>query len=467
MLKIFNTLGRKKEEFRPLKKKQVSFYQCGPTVYWTQHIGNMRAMVIADLIRRSLEYLGYKVTFARNYTDVGHLTSDEDEGEDKIEIAARRDKLSPRAAADKYIAVFEQDVKDLNCLEPKFKPRATQYIPQMKKMVQQLLDKGFAYSTDLAIYFDVSKAKNYTQLSGQDLSKNISEKGKAEVSDPRKKNPADFALWFFKAGVHKNALQYWPSDFSSPLAKNGEGFPGWHLECSAMNKALFGPALDLHLGGVEHIPVHHTNEIAQSEAASGVKFVNYWIHNEHLNVDNGKMAKSQGTAYSLQEIKDRGFDPLVLRYFFLQAHYRSKQNFTWEALISAQSALAGWREKILADKQQKKGKINRDFKDKFLAALRDDFNLPQALAVAWDLLKSDLAGGDKLATILDFDQVLGLNLNQLKTKEIPKEVLALAESRQIARREKNWSESDRLREEIARLGYKVLDAKDGYQILPR
>lgn len=461
---IFNTLGRKKEEFKPIKDKSVSFYQCGPTVYWVQHIGNMRAMVLADLIRRSLEYLGYKVKFVRNYTDVGHLTGDDDFGEDKMERGAKREGLSPEQIAEKYIKIFEQDVGDLNIKEPWKKPRATKYVKEMLKIVQALLKKGFAYSTDLAVYFDVAKAENYNQLSGQDLSKNIAEAGKGEISDPRKKNPADFALWFFKAGIHKNALQTWQSPFTSPLAENGQGFPGWHLECSAMNKAIFGPTIDLHLGGVEHIPVHHTNEIAQSEAANEVKFVNYWLHNEHLTVNGGKMAKSEGTAYSLQEIKDKGFDPLVLRYFFLNAHYRSQQNFTWEALVAAQSALAGLRGKVLAYKEQKKGRISQDFKNKFLAALEDDFNLPQALAVAWELLKSDLAGGGKLATILDFDKVLGLNLAQVKTEKIPDQILALAESRLKARQEKNWEESDRRRQEIEKAGYLIEDTKDNFNL---
>ncbi|MDO8669395.1 MAG: cysteine--tRNA ligase [Candidatus Buchananbacteria bacterium] len=468
MLQVYNTLVKKKEDFKPIKDKSVSFYQCGPTVYFIQHIGNMRAMVLADLIKRSLEYAGYKVKMARNYTDVGHLTSDDDEGEDKITLAARKEKLSPQEIADKYIKLFEADVKELNCQEPKYKPRATGYIKEMKNMAQILLDKGFAYATDLAIYFDISKAKDYTKLSGQDLSKNMAEAGKGEITDSQKKNPADFALWFFKAGAHQKAVQTWTAKFKLPDGQviKKEGFPGWHLECSAMNRSLFGPTIDLHMGGIEHIPVHHTNEIAQSEAVSGVKFVSYWLHNEHLTVDGEKMSKSSGTAYSLSDLKNKGYDPLVLRYLFLQAHYRSKQNFTWEALEASKVALNNLQNVIarsMATKQSH-GKINTKFKDKFIGAISDDFNVPQALALVWEVVKSDLSDGDKLSTILDFDKVLGLGLDKIKIEKIPQEVKQLAGQRLEARNNKNWAESDQLREKIAGLGYSVEDEKDGYKL---
>ncbi|MFA6594462.1 MAG: cysteine--tRNA ligase [Candidatus Buchananbacteria bacterium] len=468
MLKIFNTLSKKQEDFKPLKKKEVTFYQCGPTVYWIQHIGNMRAMVLADLIRRSLTYLGYKVKFARNYTDVGHLTSDEDEGEDKMIKAAKREGLTPKQIADKYIAQFETDAADLNCLPPDYKPRATEYIDQMRKMVQVLLDKEYAYATDLAIYFDIGKAKDYTKLSGQKLEENQAEAGKGEVGDSGKRNSADFAIWFFKAGAHQNALQTWPYKFSvQGKIIEGEGFPGWHLECSAMNFSLFGPTIDLHLGGIEHVPVHHTNEIAQSEAFSGQKFVDYWLHNEHLNVAGGKMSKSDGTAYSVTDIKDRGYDPLALRYFFLQAHYRSKQNFTWEALDAAQSALNNLRTQLLSFRpsQQPDGeRVDESLRNKFIAALEDDFNIPQALALVWETLKADLPDAEKYATIIEFDRVLGLNLSQLEAEEIPTEIKTLAETRFKARQTKNWAESDRLRQTIADLGWQVEDSKDGYKL---
>ncbi|MBD3359228.1 MAG: cysteine--tRNA ligase [Candidatus Buchananbacteria bacterium] len=465
MIKIYNTLTKKKEEFEPLKDKVVKFYHCGPTVYWTQHIGNLRGMVMADLINRSLRYLGYKVKLARNYTDVGHLTSDQDEGEDKIAKGAQREGLSPQQIAQKYIKIFEQDVKKLNILEPEVKPLATKHVKEMIDMVKNLLAKGYAYTTDLAVYFDVSKTPNYNQLSGKKLEEQIKGAGKGDVEDPGKKHAADFALWFFKAGKHKNALQTWFSPFESSLVKDGEGFPGWHIECSAMSKKYLGKTIDIHLGGVEHIPVHHTNEIAQSEAANEVKFVNYWLHNEHLTVDNGKMAKSEGTGYSLQEIEDKGFEALALRYFFLQAHYRSKQNFTWQALEAAQNGYDHLKNQILG-LGKKKGRINAEFKTDFIQAISDDFNIPQALAVAHDVLKSDLSEADKLATILDFDQVLGLNLAKVKKEKIkiPAKVIKLVEQREAARAIKDWDQSDKLRDKINQLGYQVEDTNQGQVI---
>jgi len=481
MLKIFNTLSRKKEDFKPIHGKKVLFYQCGPTVYWTQHIGNMRAMVLADLIRRSLEYLDYKVKFVRNYTDVGHLVGDDDEGEDKMMKAAKRDDLSPQEIAEKYIAQFETDVKALNCEEPSAKPRATEYIAQMQNMVQILIDKGFAYATDLAIYFDISKVKDYTKLSGQKLEMNQAEAGKGEVGDADKKNPADFAVWFFKAGSHEGALQTWPHkfDLGGGKAIEGEGFPGWHLECSAMCRELLGETIDIHMGGIEHIPVHHTNEIAQSEAASGAKFVDYWIHNEHLNVDGGKMSKSEGTSYALADIIGKGYDPLVLRYFFLGSHYRSKQNFTWEALKASKTALdklysfiqnqpdkdpeipSGAKERI----QKRNTKIVDNYKKDFECFISDDFNIPASLAVVWEIIKDEfLSYSEKKRSILDFDKVLGLNLSQIKSEEIPEQIKSLAEARWQARQRKDWIEADRARDELAELGWQMEDGQTDYKL---
>lgn len=470
MLKLYNTLTRQKENFKPLRGKTVTFYQCGPTVYWTQHLGNMRAMVLADLIVRSLIYLGYKVKFVRNYTDVGHLTSDDDEGEDKISKTAKTEKKTPKQVAEKYIKIFEDDVKDLNVLEPWKKPRATKHIREMAKMVQVLIDKDYAYATDLAIYFAVKKFKNYTKLSGQDLAKNLSEAGKGAVSDPKKKNPADFVLWFFKVGAHKNALQTWRVKFKNIKQPTRYGFPGWHLECSAMSQKILGDTLDIHLGGVEHISVHHTNEIAQSESATDKKFVNYWLHNEHLMVSGAKMAKSGGTAYTLNQIKDRGYDSLALRYLFLQAHYRSKQNFTWEALSATQTALNNLKSVIARSPavggttKQSRGNINNEFKQKFLSALSDDFNIPEALAVLWEAVKSDLPDREKLAVILDFDQVFGLGLAEVKPVAIPQEVKKLAEERLKARARKDWLKSDALREQIKKLRFEIEDEKEGYKL---
>ena len=460
MIKLFNTLSRQKEDFIPIKDKKVGIYYCGPTVYWTQHIGNLRGAFCADLAVRVLKYFRYKVKMVRNYTDVGHLTSDDDFGVDKMEKSALKEKLSPKQIADKYINVYEQDTRELNFLEPDYKPKATENIKEMIKMIEILLEKGFAYATPLAIYFDITKAKDYTRLSKQKLDENIKGAGKGEITDIEKKNPYDFALWFFKAGAHENALQYWPSPFKSALVEKGYGFPGWHIECSAMSKKYLGDTFDIHMGGVEHIPVHHTNEICQSESTNGVKYVNYWLHNEHLLVDNKKMSKSEGTGFSLKEVKEKGFDPLSLRYFFLQAHYRSKQNFTWEALDAAQNGLLHLYNEVKS-LGVKKGKINEAFNEKFIEKISDDFNSPQALAVLWELLKSDISSEDKLKTILDFDKVLGLNLDKIKKEKIPEIVYDLLKQREDARKNKDWKKSDELRDEIKALGFDVEDTKDG------
>lgn len=449
-LKIYNSLSASKEEFKPLNKGEVKFYQCGPTVYWTQHIGNLRAMTMADLANRTFQYLGYKVNFVRNYTDVGHLTSDADEGEDKMDVGAKKENLSPKEIADKYIKIFEQDTADLNILESAFKPKATENIDEILDMVKILLDKNFAYQTDLAIYFDVSRAKNYNRLSGQ-----ILEEQKSKTEDPNKKYPADFALWFFKRGKHSNALQFW----SSPW---GDGFPGWHIECSAIIRKFLGKTIDIHMGGIEHIPVHHTNEIAQSEAVNNVPFVNYWLHNEHLLVNNTKMSKSEGTGYSLAEVKEKGFSPLSLRYFFLQAHYRSKQNFTWTALEAAEEGLKHLYNQI-RELGEKNGETNEEYKEKFIKAISDDFNVPKSLAILQELLKSNLSNDSRLTTLLDFDKVLGLKLSDaLKKEKIPEEILKLAEERLKMRQEEKWAAADKLRQEIKTLGYEIEDTDKGY-----
>lgn len=476
-IKIFNTLSKQLESFSPIEKNKVRFYHCGPTVYWTQHIGNLRGMTMGDLVVRTFRYFGYEVLHARNYTDVGHLTGDTvglaDQGEDRMMKSAEKEGVSPDAIAQKYIDQFEADTKAINLLEPTFKPRATEYIQQMIAMVKTLLEKGFAYETDLAVYFDVKKFPQYTELSKQKLENIVKDAGKAEVSDPQKKYPADFALWFFRAGAHDKALQFWPSPFKSKLIENGIGFPGWHIECSVMSKTLLGDTLDLHMGGVEHIPIHHTNEIAQSEAANGVKFVNYWLHNEHLLVDNKKMAKSEGTTYSLQEVLDKGFEPMALRYFFLTAHYRSKQNFSWEALKNAELGLREMRNKVsqlLA--KAKPAPVNSETatesKKRFEDALADDINAPAALAVAWETLRSEMAPEEKLGLIFEFDKVLGLKLNETtqkqELKEVPEQLKTLLSEREKARKEKNFAKSDEIRKEIDSLGYEIQDGQDRIKI---
>ena len=462
-IKLYNTYTRKLEEFKPIKKGEVKLYHCGPTVYWTQHIGNLRGMFCADLAVRIFKYLDYEVKHVRNYTDVGHLTSDEDEGEDKMEKRARLEKLSPEEIAEKYIKIFEQDTQELNMLEPTVKPMATKHIQEMIDMVQILIDKDYAYSTDLAVYFDISKAKDYTKLSGQILEKNIQGAGKSETSDPQKKHPSDFALWFFKAGGHKNALQHWSSPFSSPLVKNGQGFPGWHIECSAMSKRYLGDTMDIHMGGIEHIPVHHTNEIAQSESANGVKFVNYWLHNEHLLVNNKKMAKSEGTGYSLSEIKEKGFNPLSLRYLFLTAHYRSKLNFTWKSLKASENALNKLYD-FVREYQSGNSPLERGggcvYEKQFQNALENNFDTPKALAIIWEMIKSkEINYDDKKTALLKFDKVLGLELDKIKKEKIiiSDEAKELVKQRETARKNKDWEKADGLRDKIKKRGLVVRD----------
>lgn len=461
-MRVYNTLTRSLEEFKPINDKKITFYHCGPTVYWVQHIGNMRAMTMADLIRRSLIYLGHDVIFVRNYTDVGHLTSDQDTGEDKMEKGAKREGLTPTEIADKYIKIFEEDTRVLNILEPDFKPRATEYIQEMIEMIKILIDKGFAYVTEQAVVYDVSKFPNYNQLNHQKMEELVKGLGKGDVENPQKKHFADFNLWVFKKGRHKNALQIWPSPW-------GEGFPGWHIECSVMSEKLLGETIDIHMGGIEHIGVHHTNEIAQSEAASGKKFVNYWLHNEWLVANDEKMAKSQGTGFTLKQVVEKGFDPLALRYFFLNAHYRSKQNFTWQALDSTQNSLRNLQQKILDLKKKSLKKLNYElqitnYKNKFSEFLSSDFQIPQALALLWEVLKSDLKDEEKLALALDFDRVLGLNLANIFEEKIPDEVIKLAEDREKTRSNKDFQKSDELRKETLSLGYVIEDTKTGYKL---
>jgi cysteinyl-tRNA synthetase len=460
-MKLYNTLSKKYEEFKPLNPPKVTFYHCGPTVYWAQHIGNLRGMVMADLIRRSIEYFGYQVDFVRNYTDVGHLVSDQDEGIDKMEKAAQREKISPEKIADKYIKIFEEDCQRINIIPPTHKPRATQYIQKMIDMIQVLIDKGHAYKTELAIYFDVPTFRDYNRLNRQKIDLNIKGIGKGKIDDPQKKHFADFSLWFFKKGAHKNALQTWPSPW-------GDGFPGWHIECSVMSKALLGNTIDIHMGGIEHISIHHTNEIAQSESANGKPFVHYWLHNEHLTINNNKMAKSEGTGLLLDEILKKSFDPLALRYLFLTAHYRTRQDFSWEALEASQNTLNNLR-RMIVDLKKETTDLTKNYQiakyeNDFKKALENDIEIPSALAVLWTAIKSDLNSKSKLELINRFDKVFGLDLDKIREEKIPEEIIGLAELRQLAREKKDFKKSDEMRKQIIEKGFLIKDSSDGYQI---
>lgn len=468
---LTNTLSRQKELFTPITSGVVGMYHCGPTVYWTQHIGNMRAVFVADMVRRIFEYNGYQVTLVRNYTDVGHLTGDNigdaDQGEDRMTKAVRREGLTPDEIANKYIKIYKHDIAAINALSATQTPRATEFILDMIKMVQELINNGNAYITDYAVYFDVTTYHDYTVLSGQNLSKHESGEGHGDVTDGNKRNPADFAVWFFKAGAHANALQTWESPFHSPLVENGQGFPGWHIECSAMSRHYLGNTFDIHLGGVEHIPIHHTNEIAQSTCANGAHFVNYWLHNEHLLVDNKKMAKSEGTSYTITDIIEKEFDPIDLRYFFLQSNYRSKQNFTWEGLEASKTALGKLKAYISRIKEI--GTISESYKTLFTDMINDDLNTAGGLAIVWELIKNpDVSDADKKATILDFDRVLGLKLDEVQPEEepteIPDHIEKLLKEREIAREKQDWHTSDLLRNEIGALGYELKDTDGGQKV---
>ena len=421
---------------------------------------------MGDILVRTLRYFGYKVTHVRNYTDVGHLTSDSDTGEDKMEKGAKREGLTPSQIAQKYIDIFESDTKAIHLVEPDFKPRPSMLIPEIIDMVQTLLLKGFAYTTDLAVYFDVSTFPNYTKLSHQKMDMNIKGKGKGDVEDPEKKHFSDFALWIFKAGPHKNALQTWESPW-------GVGFPGWHIECSVMAKKYLGVTLDIHMGGIEHIPIHHTNEIAQSEAANGVPFVHYWVHNEHLVINQEKMAKSKGSGLTIDEVKNKGYEPLSLRYFYLNAHYRTRQNFTWEALTAAENSLKQLRLYMTnLTRESNRNTLSNEklekvdaFRTKFDAALSNDMNTPQALAVVWETLKSNIPSSDKYDLLLSFDEVLGLKFGEpqkIKAQEpIPQVVLDLVAKREAARKDKDFIKSDELRDQIVKEGFIVEDSPTG------
>ncbi|MCX6702510.1 MAG: cysteine--tRNA ligase [Candidatus Wolfebacteria bacterium] len=463
MLKLYNTLSRKKEIFKPLKPKNIGLYTCGPTVYNYAHIGNLRTYVFEDVLERVLSANGYKVKRVMNITDVGHLTSDADSGEDKIDREAKVSKKTPAEIAQFYTKVFFDDLKKLDIKIPGIIAPATDYVPDQIKLAEQLFKKGYAYETPQALYFDVSKFKNYGRLSGKSLKQKITAARKEVVEDPGKRNPADFALWFKTAGRFKNHLQRWPSPW-------GEGFPGWHIECSAISRKFLGQPFDIHTGGVDHIGTHHENEIAQSEAAFGKPLAKYWLHGEHLSVNGGKMSKSLGNFYTLQDIIDKNFDPLAFRYLVLTSHYRSKLNFTMESLKAADNALnnlrnflsAGENKKIRADK-----KITGKFEEGFLAAINDDLNTPRALAIVWEIIKNRKTPfSAKKRLILGFDKILGLSLKTAKTAKIPAKIEEIAKEREELRRNKQFIKADALRKEMERLGYVIEDTAYGTQITP-
>lgn len=459
MVQFFNTLTRKKEVFKPLKKSTVSLYTCGPTVYNYAHIGNLRTYLFEDVLRRVLLWNGYKVKHVMNITDVGHLTSDADTGEDKIEAGARREGRSAAELAHFYTEAFQHDLEALNIIEPSVWVKATEHIKEQIALIKTLEKKGFTYRTSDGIYYDTSKFKKYGRLARLNLAGQ--KEGARVARNTEKKHPTDFALWKFSPAGTKRQME-WPSPW-------GMGFPGWHVECSAMSIKCLGKTIDIHTGGVDHIPVHHENEIAQSEAATGKKFVNFWLHGEFLQINDGRMGKSKGNFITLKSLQERSVHPLAYRYFVLQAHYRSKLNFTWDALKAAQRGLDSIWHRIDAE-PDKRGRGLPKFEDKFCQAINDDLNTAKALSVVSGLLRASAPWPDKYASLLKFDRVLGLNLKNDPKRagqvEIPAYVLELARRRELARQIKDFRQSDQLRSEIERLGFQIEDAPEGPKIKP-
>jgi cysteinyl-tRNA synthetase len=473
MIKLFNTLGRKLEDFKPISDSQVTLYTCGPTVYDYQHIGNFRKFVFDDTLRRTLQASELEVKHVMNITDVGHLVSDADEGDDKLEKGAAREGKTVWEVAEHYAKAFTNDSAQLNILKPNGYhsekgnyARATDFIEQQVDLVQKLLDNNFAYLTERAIYFDVTKLSDYGELSGQKLSEKEVGVREDVVTDNNKKNPQDFALWFFLKGRYINHTMRW----SSPW---GEGFPGWALECSAIIHKTLGDPIDIHTGGVDHIGTHHPNEIAQTEAAYGHKLANYWLHSEHLLVDGQKMSKSLGNFYTLSDVIDKGFDPMALRLFYLQGHYRTQINFTWENLEAAQNRLkdlrswADLRHQPSADTMPDElDELFRDTRREMLNAMQNDLSTPQALTALSKLVSfmqsipiPGVEGKYTDGTLKLIDDLLGLDL--ANRADINTEQKHLISRREEARKVQDWHRSDELRNELKEQGIDINDTAHG------
>ena len=450
MLKLYNSLSRKKEIFKPVKAKNAGMYCCGPTAYWFQHIGNLRTYIFSDILRRTLEFNGFKVKQVMNVTDVGHLTSDADEGEDKIESAAAKEGRSAKEIVDYYFGIFQQDLKKLNIEEPTIWCKATEHIKEQIELIKKLEKKGFAYKTSDGIYFDTSKFRDYAKFAR--LKKSGLQAGK-RVSLKEKRNITDFALWKFSEHPGKRQ-QEWDSPF-------GLGFPGWHIECSAMSMKYLGEHFDIHTGGIDHLQVHHTNEIAQSTAATGKKFVNYCVHGAFLVFKGEKISKSKGGLFTISELEEKGFLPLSYRYLVLTSHYRNPLEFSLQALEGAQNSLG--RMKNIISEFKDDGKTNSAFLKKFESAINNDLDMPKALSVLWALLRDKKAVG-KISAIKEMDKVFALDLLKKESLSVPSEIKKLADEREKARSEKNWQLADSLREQILQKGFFLDDTPEGTKI---
>ena len=458
-LYFYNTLTRKKEIFKPLHEREVRMYSCGPTVYKDATIGNMRTYIMNDIIRRVLKYNGYKVKHAMNITDVGHLVSDGDEGEDKMVKSSREMHKTPEEIATHYTNLFFKDLEKLNIETPEIICKATEHISDMIKYVQKLIDNGYAYITSTAVYFDVSKLDKYGILSGIKLDE---QKAGARVDvDTEKRNPYDFALWI---KAPENHIMKWESPW-------GLSYPGWHIECSAMGQKYLGEVFDIHTGGIDLIPTHHENEIAQSKGACGKNPARFWIHGEYLLIDGGKMSKSLGNVYLLKDIEAKGYDPLAYRLFTYSSGYRTKLNFTWDAMPASQKSLEklkqGYQNHLLGSDDISDEEIAK-YEEDFHKAINDDLNMPLAMSVVWEIIKNPKKSKKLADLLLKFDTVLALKIDEpikQKVSEIPSEIIELAEKRKQARENKNWEESDKIRDEIKSKGYIIKDSKEGYEIV--
>lgn len=465
-MKLYNSLSKQLEEFEPIDDNKIGFYSCGMTVYDYAHIGHGRKYVTDDILRRALKYQGFEVKFVQNVTDVGHLTSDADEGEDKLEKGAKKSGKTVWEVAQYFTKHFYDSMAKLNVLSPDIICKATEHIDDQIKLVQKIIDNGYGYDTPEAVYFDVSKFKDYGKLFGQSLNeKQISVREEVKTG-LHKKNPQDFALWFKRKGRFADHAMHWESPW-------GDGFPGWHIECSAMSMKYLGDQFEIHSGGEDHKPIHHPNEIAQSESATGKSpFVKYWLHTAFLTVDGTKMSKSLGNFYTIEDIEKRGYDSLALRYFYLTAHYRKKLNFTWEALDAAQVAYSKLIEHVRSFKKHSRNQLSEEKLDKvtnyrnsFNESVDNDLNLPQALAVVWEVVKSNIPSEDKLDLLLEFDEVLGLDLRNIDVEKIPDSVVSLAKKRQEYRQSGDFANADKLRDEIEKEGYTVKDQEDGFDLI--
>ncbi|MFT4311327.1 MAG: cysteine--tRNA ligase [Candidatus Woesearchaeota archaeon] len=454
-MKIYNTLTRKKEEFKPITKQKASIYSCGPTVYHYPHLGNHRAYIFMDILNKTLLQNGFEVNLVMNITDVGHLTDDGDQGEDKMEKGSKREGKTAWEIADYYTQKFMEDIKSLNIKTPSIICKATDHIKEQIEMVKKIEENGYTYITKDGVYFDTSKLKEYGELIQGFNPENL-EAGK-RVGMGEKKNPTDFALWKF-SGKEKRQME-WESPW-------GKGFPGWHIECTAMGCKYLGDQFDIHTGGIDHITVHHTNELAQARACTGKKHANYWMHSAHLLENKEKMSKSKGEFLRIKNLKQKGFDALDYRYFCLLTSYRKELNFTWQALEAAKTARENLIKKISTLQKKEVETINtKKYLDEFKEAINDDLNTPVAIAIIRKALNDQkLSSTEKYTIAKKSDEVLSLNLFETKEIKVPEEITMLAKKRLEAKKQKNFDLADKLREEIREKGFEIKDKKDGFEI---